>query len=108
MLQMNPQERPTRATDLARSFLYQLRLHYPGYEEVDFAQRANELLKPYLEGEREFLVDHLAEGTQVIDTQSYGQPVVPPRRKTVPGIEEPPQGDGLADIFRELEEIYED
>lgn len=115
MLHLNPRERPTRASDLARAFLYQLRLHYPGYEEVDFAQRAHELLKPYLEGEREFLVDHLAEGTQVIDTRSYGQTPAEPkatntpalRRKTMPGTEAGPQ-DGLADIFRELEEIYED
>lgn len=121
MLDVNPGARPKDAGLLAQVFIELLRRIAPGYEEPHFAARCSEILQSYWEGEREFLMDHLAEGTQVIDTRAYTDrdttPVAEPmpkplRRKTIPANVEPiaprKKDDGLADIFRELEEIYED
>lgn len=121
MLDVNPGARPKDAGRLALAFIELLRRIAPGYEEPHFAARCSEILESYWEGEREFLMDHLAEGTQVIDTRAYNDrdttPVAEPmpkplRRKTIPANVEPitpaKKDDGLADIFRELEEIYED
>jgi len=128
MLDVNPAARPNNAFGLAAAFLKTLRKCAPGYEEIDFAGRVGEMLESYWAGEREFLMDHLAEGTQVIDTRAFTDrepttspipPTKPSRRKTLPARPEQrtpldvesvsrEPGDGLADIFRELEEIYDD
>lgn len=130
MLAMEPEDRPASAAEIAKDLLHILMDIDDTYDELEFAASAATALEPHLEGEQEFLTDLLAEGTQIIDTtgfvdaqkrKSSGNPK-PRRRKTLPA--RPPETrtpmldsreeialepkEDLDDIFKELEEIYDD
>ncbi len=117
MLHVDPQRRPTDALKLARTLTNILRGIDADYDENTFAETSKRILGPHLAGERQFLMELQSEGTQVIDTRAKVDSdggTKPVRRKTIPArlhqktpvFEE--KKEDLDDIFRELEEIYDD
>jgi serine/threonine protein kinase len=115
MLHVDPQRRPTDALKLARTLVTMLRRADPNYDEYSFTETSKRILRPHLAGERQFLMELQSEGTQVIDTRAAVGVESPPRRKTIPArmhqktpVFEEKKEEDLDDIFRELEEIYED
>ena len=116
MLAVDPASRPTDALVISRQLTTLLQRIAPTYDEVSFADTARRILAPHFSGEKQFLMELLSEGTQVIDTRGMEEPAQqkPARRKTMPArmhqktpVFEDKKED-LDDIFRELEEIYED
>lgn len=116
MLTVDPQRRPGNALAIARALANCLTRIAPTYDESSFAATARRILQPHFAGERQFLMEMLSEGTQVIDTRPVDESMERPiRRKTVPArvvqktpVFEEQKEEDLADIFRELEDIYED
>jgi len=129
MLAFEPEDRPQSTAEIAKELIHILMDIDSNYDELVFADSAARALETHLENEQEFLTDLLAEGTQVIDTTGFVDAQKkkkdgprPKRRKTLPA--RPPETrtpmldareeiqlepkEGLDDIFKELEEIYDD
>ncbi len=137
MLALDPSSRPQNAAEISRSLLVELRDIQPDYTQFDFTAAAQAALEGHFEAEKSFLNSVTEDaGTQVIDTRAFNDAREQKsesrkskgrRRKTLQpsrGLQRTPTLDvkedvkqeiasqsgeeGLDDIFRELEEIYDD